>query len=220
MGAACAEQRGELHVTDSPRFRSPESAVRFAFAVEGRAVIDISPFFRDLRGGTVKLESEVTGESSGWDRVAQAAMVIALIQRHLSKDQQAVLIARYSKPATDKMERDKRRYLLRVLQLVRDELSKPKLYYLADVIRAWAGYRRDHDDEWWAKHYRVAESTLYRWKYGRHYRGEHVTGIMDVLQQLEDSCYQALYQPMLDADLIPDIQDSGGIKKLFRPIKK
>lgn len=186
----------------SPRFRSPEHAVRFAFAVEGRPVVDISPFFRDLRGGTVKLESEVTGESNGWDRAAQSAMILALIQRHLSKDQQAVLVARYSKPLTPKMERDKRKYLLHVLKLVRAELPRPKLYYLADVIRAWGGYRRDHTDEWWAKHYGINERMLRFWLYGRHYRGERKDGIFQVLARLEQECYEVLLEPMVEAGLV------------------
>lgn len=207
-------------MVDSPRFRSPEAAVRFAFAVEGRPIVTISPFFRDLCGGTVKLPEEVTGETSGWDRAAQSAMIFALMLRHLSRDQQAVLIARYAKPITEKMERDKRRYLLHVLNLLRSELPRVKLYYLADVVRDWGGYRRDHTDEWWAKHYGAAESTLWRWKFGRHYHGEHVTGIMDVLERLEYGCYETLHDPMVDAGLVPETQENDDGFKLLRRIKK
>lgn len=189
-------------MTESPRFRSPEHAVRFAFAVEGRPVVDISPFFRDLRGGTVKLPEEVTGESSGWDRAAQGAMIIALMLRHLSKDEQAVLIAHYAKPMTEMMERDKRKYLLHVFNLVRAELPKPKLYYVVDVVRAWGGYRRSHPDEWWAKHYGIDDRMLRFWAYGRHYRGEHKDGIFQVLTRLEQECYEVLLEPMVDAGLV------------------
>jgi hypothetical protein len=193
---------------DSPRFRSVESAVRYAFAVEGRPVVDISPFFRDLRGGTVKLPEEVTGESNGWDRAAQSAMIIALMMRHLDNDQKAVLTARYSKPLTEKMEKDKRLYLLHVLNLVRAELPKPQLYYLADRVREWGGYRRDHDDKWWAKHYDVDDRTLRNWSYGRHYRGQHILGIWDVLYRVEQECYDVLLEPMVEAGLVPEPEEA------------
>jgi hypothetical protein len=206
-------------MNDSTRFRSPEHAVRFAFAVEGRPVVDISPFFRDLRGGSVKLPEEVTGESSGWDRAAQGAMIVALMLRHLSKDQQAVLVARYTKPISPQMEREKRRLLGHVLNLIRPQLPRVKLYYLVDVVRGWGGFRREHDDRWWAVHYRVEDRTLRNWSHGRHYRGQHVTGIMDVLESLEQECYQTLLEPMVDAGLVPETQEQDSFK-LLRRIKK
>lgn len=191
-------------MADSPRFRSPEAAVRFAFAVEGRPVVDISPFFKDLRGGTVKLPEDVTGESSGWDRAAQGAMILALMMRHLSTDQKAILVARYAKSLTEKMERDKRLSLLQVLNMLRVELPKPKLYYMADIVRAWGGYRRDHTDEWWAKHYGVDDRMLRFWTHGRHYRGQHSDGIIQVLSRMEQECYDSLLEPMIDAGLVED----------------
>jgi len=194
-------------MADSPRFRSPEHAVRFAFAVEGRPVVDISPFFRDLRGGTVKLAEEVTGESTGWDRAAQGAMVIALMMRHLSHEQKAVLISRYAKPITAKAESDKNRYLVYVLNRVRDELPKRPLHYLIDVVRGWAGYRRHHNEVWWAKHLDVDECTLRRWKHGYRYKGQQHPGIMDVLFRLEQECYQVLQEPMAEAGLVPMVDD-------------
>jgi hypothetical protein len=181
--------------------------VRYAFAVEGRPVVDISPFFRDLRGGTVKLPEEVTGESNGWDRAAQSAMIAVLMARHLTFDQQAVLIAKYSKTATEKMEKDKRKYLLHVLNLVRAELPSIKLYYMADILRTWSGYKRDHTDVWWAKHYDVDARTLHRWSHGRHYRGQHILGIHDVLYRLEHACYDVLLEPMIMAGMVPEPEE-------------
>ena len=189
-------------MTDSPRFRSPEHAVRFAFAVEGRPIINISPFFRDLRGGSVKLEAEVTGESSGWDRAAQSAMIMALMLRHLDNNQKAALIARYAKPITGKMEQDKRRYLLHVMNLAYAELPRMQLYYLADLVRHWGGYPRHHQDEWWARHYGVDERTLRNWSHGRRYRGQHVAGIYDFLYRIEYECYDRLLEPMVEAGLV------------------
>jgi len=195
---------GVADVPDKPRFRSPEHAVRYAFAIEGRAIIDISTFFRDLRGGSVKLPEEVTGESSGWDRAAQCAMIMALMMRYLTVDEKSVLVARYGKALTYSMERTKLRCFCTVLNLVRGELPKIKLWYLVDVVKEWAGYGLDHTDVWWAVHYGVDDSTLRRWKYGRHYRGQHIAGIVDVLYRIEQLCYDKLLEPMIDAGLVEE----------------
>lgn len=194
---------GQAETLIKAPFRLPEHAVRAAFAVDANPVIDQSRFFADLLGGTVRLQGDEP--LTPWDRATQAGMILALMQRHLNRDQQAILVGRYARAVTQDSSRVKEKCLWRSMNLIRPELPEIPLHFMVDTIHGWAGMPRQHKDMWWADFLDVDMRTIKRWRRGRSYKGRRFWGILSLLDTLEQECYGSLYTPMVDAGVVsPD----------------
>lgn len=191
---------GKAEMLVKPPFRLPEHAVRAAFAVDANPICEVSRFFADLRGGTVKLIGD--DPLTPWDHATQAGMILALMQRHLNRDQQSILVGHHARPVTEEARRLKEKCLWRVLNLVRPELSHVPLHYLVDVVNEWAGLPRAHEDLWWADHLDVDYRTIQNWRLGRKKKGKRFRGIRNLLYAAEQDCYSALQEPMAEAGLV------------------
>lgn len=184
-------------------FRLPEHAVRAAFAIDERPICDGTRIFSDMMGaGSVRLLGEEP--LTAWEHISQAGMVMALLQRHLSHDQQAVLVARHLRPVTTHSERLKRVCLEITLNRARPELPKIPLNFMVDAARGWAGLQREHKDMWWMDKLDVDIRTMRHWRRGRRYNGHRLWGILSLLDSLEQDCYDSLFEPMILAGLVED----------------
>lgn len=186
-------------------FTSERAAVRAAFNAEAYQICETSPFFRDLRGGTVPLPDDFV--MTPWDRAAQGAMILSFLVRTLSPFDFAFLSARYTIAVTQPLERRKRAHVALVFERVRLELPKPPFHFAADVMRGWAGMRRHHRSmEWWAEHLSVDAQVIKRWLYGRRERNQR--GILSLLDTLEQEIYDdRLREPMVKTKLIVPTPD-------------
>lgn len=192
---------GQLETKINAPFRLPEHAVRFAFAIDDNPVCETSRFFRDLRGGSVRLQGDTP--LTAWDRVSQAGLIMAIVSRHLNHSQQAILVAKYARPVTREMDRLKRKCLLIAINLVYAEIPQSvSKDYLIDVICGWATISRQKPDSWWSDRLDIEMRTLRMWRRGRQYRGNRVLGIQSVLPMLEQRCYDVLFDPMVSAGLV------------------
>ena len=188
-------------VTDDYKapFRLPEHAVRAAFEVESRPVLDSSRFFADLRGGTVRLAGDEP--LTKWDHVAQAGMIMAIMRRHLTPDQQALMIVRWAYSTLPDTMRLKKKCLWRALNLIRPELSHAPLPYVVDVLRGWARMPRKQD-LWWADKLDVEVRQLRRWRNGWRRQNDRTWGILSLLNTLEQEIYSQLLDPLTEAGLV------------------
>lgn len=191
---------GAPPVSDAP-FRDPESAVRYAFERASFAIVTTSSVLKDLRGGTVPLPGE-DRNLSPWDKAAKGALVFCFMERNLDTASLILLSARHTVPITGEDARRKRQHIARVLDVIRREMPEVPLSFMADVVRAWAGLKSEHDIEWWVEHLKVTERTLRYWKHGRRDRGRR-RGIRSILAMMEAEAYDRLREPMMTAGLIP-----------------
>lgn len=184
-------------IGDDEPFRSPEAAIKFAFRVESKDIVKISSYFRELRGSTVR-QRRSTGP---WDEHAQAAMILALIDRHMNLQQHIAARALYTIPTNHYLEERKATDCRLLGDIVRADAKTVPYWYAIDVIREWAGYRRQHTDVWWAKNLARDVSTLRRWSNGNASRG--LVGIIPMMQGLVSDGTEKVVQPMRDGGLIP-----------------
>lgn len=193
-------------------FTSERAAVRAAFASEAYQICETSPFFRDLRGGTVPLPDDFV--MTPWDRAAQGAMIMGFLMRTLSPFDFAFLSARYTIAVTQPLERRKRGHVGQVFERVRLELPRPPFHFAADVVRGWAGMRRHHrSTPWWANHFKVNEKIITAWMYGVPRRNQR--GILTLLDTMEQEIYDhRLREPMLQAKLI--VPDAAQVKAFVK----
>jgi hypothetical protein len=185
--------------TIKPPFRLVEHAVRAAFEVESRPVCDTNRFFADLRGGTVRLVGDEP--LSPWDRVGQAGMIMAIMQRHLSPDQQALLIVRWAYSTLPDSMRLKKKCMWRTMNLIRPELQHVPMPYLVDVLRGWARLPRKKD-LWWADKLDVDLRQIKRWRNGWRRKNDRTWGVLSLLNTLEQDAYSTILEPLTEAGLV------------------
>ena len=182
-------------ILDDCLFTTVEHAIRFASRTERRDIVKVSSYFGGLRGSTVK-RRRATGP---WEAHAQAAMILAMLERRLRGPEMIAIRARYTVPASFVLELRKAvdcrvltEHILGIRKLPRD--------FVQDACREWAGYRREQSDAQWAHRLGVHLKTLYYWRVGVANRSW--PGVGKTLDSLEAAGMSHLYQPMVDAGLV------------------
>lgn len=184
-------------MTDAP-FRSVESAIRFAYGMEGQAIVKVSNHLTSLRGSTVRGKRRSDGP---WDDHAQAALILHMIERILQPHQMICVRGYYTQPKDDMLEMRKQVDYRLLAELFRGETRTDiDQRFVADVVRGWVGDRRHHQDKWWAAHLNVHPKTIQFCINGRRDRG--VIGIIPFLDGIRIGAIDAMYGPMAEAELV------------------
>jgi hypothetical protein len=180
-------------------FRSAEHAVRSAYSTESKSIVKVSSFFSDLRGGSVPLG--LREPMTPHDVHAQAAMILAMLERHLPVEEMIVVRARYTIPTTRMLELRKRRDQELIFEIITDRSDMPEMpkYYVQDVIRGWTGERRHHDDTWWANNLGRDTRLLRYWCNGRADRNWF--GIVALLSDIQTNAINRMTEPMYRSGL-------------------
>lgn len=179
-------------------YHSVEHALREAYQCESQAIVKISSYFSQLRGGTVKLKKG----SDQFDQHAQAAIVLSLLHRHVPYDELVVVQCRHTVPSTPMLEARKRADLELIYRLAitdRQEMQNVPKWYGRDVVMGWAGYPRQHDDDWWADNLKTTARTLRFWRRGRPERD--LIGFVQLLDIAYENAVAKLREPMFEAGL-------------------
>ena len=185
---------------DHALFRSVEAALRFAYRTEGLSIVKVSSYLPSLRGSTVRGKRRSDGP---WDDHAQAAMIIAMSERILDPKQMRCVQCYYTQPTNDLLEMRKQLDYRLLAELYRGEVrANINQWFVVDVVRAWAGDRRDHGYDWWASHMGMHPKTVQRIINGRPDRGE--IGIHPFLNRLLAEAGDVMYGPMVEEGLIDD----------------
>lgn len=185
-------------VTDDPLFRSVEAALRFAYRMEASDIIKVSSLFRQMRGSTVRGKRRSDGP---WDDHAQGAMILALTDRTLRPPLMVCVRCYYTQPSSALLDMRKQMDYRLLAELFREtEKTNIDQWFVADVVRGWAGDRRHHQDAWWASHLGLHPKKIQRFINGRRDRGW--TGIMPFLSGLNADAHSDLWGPMVDAGLV------------------
>lgn len=187
MGSAIAV------VQDAP-YKSPESAIRNAYRIEATDIVKISSYFSRLRGSTVKLSAN---EMTVWDKHAQAAYILALLDRHLSEKDVLVLRARYTIASSNYLATRKLMDCRVLVNIIKAQSLSP-FWYVEDVVNQWAGLRRKHTDVWWATHYEKKVREIRAWRVGT----VETPGITRMLNGLLGNAESNAADPMIDAGVI------------------
>lgn len=185
---------------DAP-YKYAEQAVRDAYRTEAQDIVKVSGFISSMMGnkGGSKLRSRSNRPRDPHDRHAQAAMILSFISRHLTIEQQLVIRARLTIPNNRMLELRKSHDLKLMFEhFVRYKWDAP-FRYVEDVLRGWVGYKRHHDEEWWANHLKKSTSTLYYWRYGYTKRG--TPGFMTAIDVAYEDGMGRLINPMYEAGL-------------------
>ena len=135
MPTPIAAKTGRERVAPEPApFRHVESALRFAYRIEGSAIVKISSLFEQMRGSTVRGESRSDGP---WDDHAEAAMILALVERTLAPAKFVCVRARYTVPNDPSLEQRKQMDYRILAELARkvDGDGDDKLHF-ADLQQA------------------------------------------------------------------------------------
>jgi hypothetical protein len=181
---------------DEPLFRSVDAALRFAYRVEGSAIVKVSSLFRQMRGSTVRGRRLTDGP---WDDHGQAAMILALTDRILAPQKMVCVRGYYTQPNDQALETRKQTDYRILAEIVRETVPAPH-WYVVDVIREWSGDRRQHADGWWAEQLRIHVKQLSRYRFGRRERDSQ--GILSVMDKLYLSALSDLYGPMEESGLV------------------
>lgn len=185
-------------MADEALFRSVEAALRFAYRVEGVSIVKVSSYLPSLRGSTVRGKRRSDGP---WDDHAQAAMILAMAERFLNPKQMRCVQCYYTQPTNALLEMRKQFDYRLLAELYRGEVrANINQWFVVDVVRAWAGDRRDHSYAWWADHIGMHPKAVQRIINGRPDRGE--IGVHPFLNGFLNDASSAMYDPMVEAGLI------------------
>jgi len=181
-------------------FRSPENALSFAYNVEAQAVVKVSSYFRQMRGSTVRLGKR-NKPLDPYDRHAQAALILAFLERTLPPVEKIVVQAYHTQPNEPWLEKRKLADMMLLVEMSMTLEGAPRMArrYVEDVGRGWVGYRRHHDDKWWERHLGCPHDTLRRWRSGRSDRGW--LGFVTHLESRYKGAIALLTEPMYEAGL-------------------
>lgn len=177
------------------KFDNPEHAIKFSYAMESRDIVRISSYFSSLRGGSVK--NSIADDP--WSMHAQAAMILAMIDRIVGGPQAVAVRAHYTIPSTGILEYRKATDCVLLTEHLLGLRAMPRFFVL-DTVRGWVGYRRTQTDIYWARDSKVSERTIREWRGGRVNRGWD--GIIQILDSLEAGAISAMHGPMEAAGLI------------------
>ena len=144
------EERNLKHQWDTV-----EDVLRFAHRWSNRTVIK-SPSVQRVSGDTSP--SALTQ----LDNVAQAAMILAFVDRTLLEVERDV-VALYFAPPTAGQKEFCATYVGHRLS---EQLSRPK-WWVVDVLREWSGAGALHNVDWWAQNLQRNRKTLYTWSRSR-----------------------------------------------------
>lgn len=194
--------QGPARVNFEAPYRTAEHSVSAAYALESRAIVEISTYFRDLRGGTVPLPGREP--MSAHDRHAQAAMTLSFIAGVLDPVEQLVVRAKHTRPDTPELTRRKENDIVLVHELLVfgwGPRGAPHGFrdYAIDAIRGWARARRVHKELWWADHFEVDVGRLRRWRWGS--RRRRARGFLSRIEGTYQDAIGKLADPMYDAGL-------------------
>lgn len=187
------------HNPNAP-YRSPLHALRHAFAAEAKDVVEVSSYFADLRGGSVKLPSEDNDPGGPYERRAQSAVVLAFVHERLRPEDMILLRAKYTVPQSRMLQIRKStdvKLLYDVLIAADPKFRNVHEKYAEDVLRGWAGYQRQFTDDEWKDKLRCHPDTLRFWRNGRRRRG----GFVSWLRVRHDEIMSDLADAMFDAGL-------------------
>lgn len=181
-------------------YRSPEHALETAYRLESQSVVKVSSLITSMLGRSIRT-SRSAGELTPMDLHAQAAMVLAFVNRLLTPEELVVVRAHYTVPAVEYLEIRKNVDVMLLCQQVFDlkDGPKPDRSYVMDSIRTWCGYRQTLGERDWARRLKVNERTLRWWRHGQ--RGRQWQGfILPLTVRLAVSTAK-LADPMFDAGL-------------------
>lgn len=198
---------------DTP-YTSVNQALRSAYGSEARHVIQMSQAISGLRGGGVRIRSNPYWEGlTAWERIAQAAMTLSLVQQTLRGPRLLTVEAFYTVAKLPEARKDgrpsdtadanlmvrKQGRLVALSQRIHDLIDgNPDSRYVLAAVGAWAGFNK-LDNDAWSKSLGVHKKTLQRWRVGR---GEYGQGIEGILDDWLDGARRELGRPMREAGLI------------------
>lgn len=166
----------------SAPYSSAHEALRTAYRIEATDVCEVSSYLAGLRGGGIGLPSDGL---TPWDRITEAAMIIAVMRATLPESLRDVIELFYTVPS-DPVLADRRELVARVVsfRLADKMVGNIDRWYLCDVVCEWAGGKRNRmkSDQSWAKELQVTQRTLHNWRCGRKNRG--MVGIMNEMDRL------------------------------------
>ena len=168
-------------------YRSPEHALETAYRLESQSVVKVSSLITSMLGRSIRT-SRSAGELTPMDLHAQAAMVLAFVNRLLTPEELVVVRAHYTVPAVEYLEIRKNVDVMLLCQQVFDlkDGPKPDRSYIVDSIRTWCGYKPVLSETEWARRLKRGPSTLRWWRNGA--RGKSWQGfILPLTTQLSDS---------------------------------
>lgn len=199
---------------DTP-YTSVNQALRSAYGSEALDVVQMSHAIASLRGGGVRVRSNPYWDGlTAWERIAQAAMTLALVQQTLRGARLAAVEAYYTaaklpvarpdgKPNecsgdANLILRKQGRLIALSQRLCGLTDGNPDSGYVLAAVGAWAGFN-ELDDKAWSERLKVHIKTLQRWRIGR---GEYGQGITGMLDDWLDGARRELGGPMREAGLI------------------
>jgi len=130
--------------------------LRWAYSLEARIVYPTTPLDpspRSTDGNSLTLH----------ERRAEAALVIAKVDRYTHPPQRDLLYAFYTVPVGIALQNRKTRCCTVVADCLNADLHKPR-WWLVDAVRTWCHCSPVHTREWWAQHLGLSTRTLQRWQ--------------------------------------------------------
>lgn len=147
----------------SAPYLSTHGALRAAYQCEAKDVCSVSSF---LAG---------TGSFSGstpFDRLAEAAMIIATMRNGLSETLRDVIELYYTVDNDPVLFNHRKERLARLVSYrLSLRMVDADRWYLCDLVREWSGLARQMTDHQWSLKHGYSLRLLHRWRLGRRKTG-------------------------------------------------
>lgn len=170
---------------DAP-YRDVEHALRSAYAAQ--------------LGVVCKTSAPSLGRGDAvdpYERIAQGALTVQFVQRHLMERERDLIEALYTVRAPQLIAQKDLACKLTGFRVWEAMGEIPARWYIVDVVRKWAGMLPDHDDDYWADRLGRAPNTLRRWRMGL----KNGPGAEDILDEWHDGAVLRLEALMEDMGL-------------------
>lgn len=150
-----------------------EDVLRFAHRWSCASLIKPPSMQRSSRSSDPQLLTKL-------DNVAQAAMILAFVQRELPEIERDVVTLFFTPPG----EARKEFLSAYVGHRLHENLNRPK-WWIVDVLRQWSGARPQHTVKWWCENLHQSQPTLWRWARGRDDRSVYSAVERDLYRGLD-----------------------------------
>lgn len=174
-------------------FTDVDHALKHAFSFEAKNILGATQY----GDGSIR----ATDGRSVWDDFAQSGLTLQLASRTLIEPEREFMLANYTKPVGDLHGLIGRKELSckLVSRSIYEEIDRwCDRWFINDIVRAYCGLSRQHNDKWWSNHLSVGERQLRRFKKGR---GRKL-GIIGICDQRYEALIRKLQIAFYDSGLI------------------